>query len=176
MVPLYRNGLSRFKSVLDGAKSRARTPLQSGAVMRWNKSTRFALYAAMEMARAKGAPVTAQSVAERYGISANHLQKVLAQLVRSGIARGTRGVGGGYRLARGAEEVTLLSVVEAIEGPRAAGCPIQDAGVDCPTTSVCGLGGVFQTIADQTLSVLGGTTLADVLRRSPAHRRLPSSR
>jgi Rrf2 family protein len=82
-----------------------------------NKSTRYALHAALELA-SRGAseePVTVASIAGRHAIPAAVLAKVLQQLVRSGIAVGTRGAHGGYRLARPASQVTLAEVIEAFE-------------------------------------------------------------
>ena len=65
--------------------------------MNFRKGTRYALYAAMEMARSEeGRPVTAAQVAARYGVAAAVLSKVFQQLVRAGLAVGTRGVNGGY--------------------------------------------------------------------------------
>ena len=86
-----------------------------------NKSTRYALEAALELA-SRGAseePVTVASMAGRHAIPAAVLAKVLQQLVRSGIAVGTRGAHGGYRLARPASQVTLAEVIEAFEPARA---------------------------------------------------------
>ena len=68
-------------------------------MVKWNKSTRLALYAALEMAQAQGQLVSVASVAAKYGISSHHLSKVLQQLARAGIAHAVIGVGGGYRLA-----------------------------------------------------------------------------
>jgi Rrf2 family iron-sulfur cluster assembly transcriptional regulator len=65
------------------------------------KSTRYALYAAMEMARSgEGAQVTAAEVAERYAVPGTVLAKIFQQLARGGLAVSTRGTGGGYQLAR----------------------------------------------------------------------------
>ncbi|MCO5168622.1 MAG: Rrf2 family transcriptional regulator [Planctomycetes bacterium] len=99
--------------------------------MRWSKATRFALHAALELARAGGERVTTQQIAETYEISLNHLAKVMGQLVRAGIARGVRGVGGGYRLARDPARITLLEIVEAVEGPPETGCSVRDDGKPC---------------------------------------------
>ena len=82
-------------------------------------TTTYALYAAMEMAAAgERDQVTAAEVAGRYGIPASVLAKVFQQLVRAGIAIGTRGSGGGYQLAGKASELTMLEVIDAFE-PRA---------------------------------------------------------
>ena len=85
-----------------------------------NKSTRYALHAALELA-SRGAseePVTVASMAGRHAIPAAVLAKVLQQLVRAGIAVGTRGAHGGYRLARPPSQVTLAEVIEAFEPAR----------------------------------------------------------
>ena len=87
--------------------------------MSLNKSTRYALYAAMEMAAAgEQGQVTVARVAERYSIPGSVLAKVFQRLVRSGIALGTRGTGGGYSLAKSPSKVTMLDVIDAFESSR----------------------------------------------------------
>ena len=84
--------------------------------MTLKKSTYYALYAALEMARAgKGVQVTASRVAQSYGVPEAVLAKVFQQLVRKGIAVGTRGTRGGYSLARLPADVTVLDVIQAFE-------------------------------------------------------------
>jgi Rrf2 family protein len=108
--------------------------------MTLNKSTRYALYAAMELAGAgPDESIAAGRVAERYSIPAAVVAKVFPQLARAGIAIGTRGSGGGYRLARRAADVTVLEVIEAFEPRRDnGGClladrdePLCDRGPGC---------------------------------------------
>lgn len=97
-------------------------------MIRLNKSTRYALYAAMEMAR--GGPdrhVTATAVAARYDVPSTVLAKVFQQLVRAGIAVGVRGSGGGYRLARRARDVTVFDIIDALEPVRTSGEGVADA-------------------------------------------------
>ncbi len=83
--------------------------------MTLSKSARYALYAALEMARAGEGLVTAAAVAARYGVPATAAAKVFQQLVRAGLAEGVRGVGGGYRLARPRSRVTVLDVLSVFE-------------------------------------------------------------
>lgn len=85
------------------------------------KSSRYALYAVLEMSVAGGEPVTVSGMARRHGMSPSALAKVLQQLVRSGLAVGARGVGGGYRLARPASTLTVLEVISVFERPRLPG-------------------------------------------------------
>lgn len=87
--------------------------------MRLSKSARYALQAALEMALAQE-PVTVAQVAKRHGLPEGALAKVFQMLVRAGIAQGTRGVGGGYRLLRPAAEINVLQLIEVFEPPRTA--------------------------------------------------------
>lgn len=89
--------------------------------MTLSKSSRYALYAALEMAMAGDRLVTVAQVAGPHGIPPTALAKVFQQLVRAGIAVGTRGIGGGYRLARPRTDITVLDVVSVFDPLRAPG-------------------------------------------------------
>jgi Rrf2 family protein len=89
--------------------------------MTLSKFSRYALYATVEMARAGDRPVTVAEVAEPHAIPPAALAKVFQQLVRAGLAVGTRGIGGGYRLARPRTEITVLDVVSVFESLRPPG-------------------------------------------------------
>ncbi len=83
--------------------------------MRLSRSTHYALAAALEMAAKDDETVSVSRVAERNGIPETALAKVVQQLVRAGIAEGTRGVGGGYRLTRKPREISVLDVIRVFE-------------------------------------------------------------
>lgn len=122
--------------------------------MKLSKSTSYALYAAMEMAvaagkgtAANGRTVTVSEVATRYRIPEGALAKVFQQLVRAGVAVGTRGAGGGYRLARLPSEVTVLDVVRVFEPPRTPGqCLLGDGNGDCSVSAACRLRRLFDEV------------------------------
>ena len=61
-----------------------------------------------------------RAISERQAIPLRYLEQILQQLRRAGLVVGKRGPGGGYRLARPPEEITLREVVEAVDGPLAA--------------------------------------------------------
>lgn len=88
--------------------------------MKFSKSTLYALYAALELAAAEE-PLTVASVAERFGLPPGALAKVFQRLVRAGLAVGVRGIGGGYRLARPASDITVLDVISVFDAPRQNG-------------------------------------------------------
>lgn len=65
-------------------------------------------------------PVPAQRLAELHGVSASYLAKQLQALSRARLVRSAQGQSGGYVLTRSATEVTVLDVVEAVDGARPA--------------------------------------------------------
>ncbi len=129
--------------------------------MKLNKSTRYALYAAMEMADAGDDQVTAAQVAERYGIPATVMAKVFQQLVRRGIAVGTRGTGGGYQLVKPPAEVTMLDVIQLFEPPRTPGeCLLAEgSGISCATPEECRLRRVFDEVDELVRCTFASITL-----------------
>ncbi len=135
--------------------------------MNWGKSTRYALYAAMEMAEAgPERPVRVTEIAERYRIPESALAKVLQQMVRSGIALGTRGVGGGYRLARPPAEVTVLEIIEIFEPPRSLeSCLLADSGEDrCEGMPECRLRRLFDEVEEQARCTFASVSLETLVR------------
>ncbi len=126
------------------------------------KSTRYALYAAVEMAAAPPTTfVTAAEVAERYQIPATVLAKVFQQLVRAGVALGTRGSGGGYQLAQDASRLTMLDIIEVFEPtPTLGACILQDpADHSCPRRGTCRIRRVFDEVQEQVRSTYASITL-----------------
>ena len=83
--------------------------------MRLQISTRLALYAALQLAADSRKQFAAAEIAERFGISVNHLAKVLRTLGRAGLVEAVRGAGGGYRFRGNARRVTLLDVIQLFE-------------------------------------------------------------
>lgn len=138
--------------------------------MTLNKSTRYALYAALEMALAGDQPVTVAGVAAQHRIPAAALAKVFQQLVRSGLAIGTRGIGGGYRLAKPRTTITVLDVISAFEFSRPEGqCLLAERGeARCPKPVACGLRLLFDEVDQSVRSTFASVTLDTLARRPPA--------
>lgn len=130
------------------------------------KSTRYALYAAAEMARAGATPTTVAGVASRYRIPEGALAKVFQQLVRAGLATGTRGIGGGYRLARPASRITVLDVMHVFERRREpGGCLLHERPAACPTASACSVHWLFTEVDELVQSTYESVTLETLVRR-----------
>jgi Rrf2 family cysteine metabolism transcriptional repressor len=72
-------------------------------------------------------PLTAQVIAERRGIPEKYLVHILLQLKRAGLVQSVRGAQGGYRLADAPERVSVLDIIEAIDGPIEEQLPSHDS-------------------------------------------------
>jgi Rrf2 family protein len=135
--------------------------------MTLNKSARYALYAALEMALAESRPVTVAGVASDYGIPPTALAKVLQQLVRSGIAVGSRGVGGGYRLAHPPTKVSVLDIVSTFDPPRSPGrCVALDDGADCVRRDECSVRGLFDEVDELIRCTFASVTIETLAKRT----------
>ncbi len=109
----------------------------------------YAVQALAELGRSAGtAPVPIGELARRRDVPVQFLEQLFAVLRRSGVLSSQRGVKGGYRFARDPSEVTVLEVVELLDGP---------LGRDSE--------GVFSDAAAAARKVLSETTIADVIER-----------
>jgi Rrf2 family transcriptional regulator, cysteine metabolism repressor len=106
----------------------------------------YALSALVELYRqGERGPVPVAELARRRGIPAQFLEQLFAALRRAGVLRSHRGVKGGYSFARPPAEVTVLEVVELLDGPLGGGAA-----------------GVFADAARAARDVLAQSTVADV--------------
>ena len=86
--------------------------------MKISRSTGYALVAVGYIAQNyKEGAVLAARVSKEYGIPLEYLLKILQQLVRANVLRSKRGPRGGFFLSRPASEITMLQIIEAVDGP-----------------------------------------------------------
>ena len=145
--------------------------------MKLNKSTRYALYAAMEMTLAPdNGHVTAAHVAERYGIPSAVTAKVFQQLVRSGIAVGIRGTRGGYQLARDPSQLTVLDVIEIFEPQHSPiDCLLAESSQrPCVDPGACRLKRVLDEVDELVRCTFASITLETLVYASPPELSQPS--
>lgn len=111
--------------------------------------------------------VTISEIAENYGISRNHLVKVVHNLSTNSFVDAIRGKGGGLRLARPAAQINIgdvirhtepnFNLVECFDNLNTDGCPIDE---------ICKLKGALRKAHGAFMAVLDGVSLADVLANS----------
>ena len=85
--------------------------------MRLSTKGRFAVTAMIDVAlRENAGPVSLADIAARHQISLSYLEQMFSKLRQRGLVESTRGPGGGYTLARGAEAITVADIIGAVEG------------------------------------------------------------
>jgi len=94
-------------------------------------------------------------------VSGHFLSKVLQQLVRAGLIRSQRGAGGGYALAIAASSVSLMDVVEAIEGPVRLNQCLEE-GPSCDRKVWCPAHRVWAEAQAAVTNVLAGASMAEL--------------
>ena len=86
--------------------------------MRISRSTGYALLAVGYLAQhQKQRIILSQDISKKYNIPLEYLLKILQQLVKANILRSKRGPRGGFSLARPIKKISLLQVIEAVDGP-----------------------------------------------------------
>lgn len=137
--------------------------------------TRRADYAVRTMldvaGMAAGTVALTHEVAARQGVPPPFLAKIVLALVRAGLLRSHRGAGGGIALARPADQITLLQVIEAVDGPLALNsCVLWPE--ECPRSQVCPVHEVWCEVRSLLVERLGAITLSQLLER-PVQPRVP---
>jgi Rrf2 family nitric oxide-sensitive transcriptional repressor len=108
--------------------------------------------------------VTIGEIAEAYGISRNHLMKVVHHLGVHGYLETVRGKGGGVRLAMAPRDINIGALLRETEHNTALVECFNPKGSACTIEQACALRGIFHQALTSFFSVLDGYTLADVLR------------
>lgn len=132
-------------------------------MLRVTKLTDYATVVLTVLASRPGEVLSAADLAERAGLEPPTVSKLLKPLAQAGLVEGLRGVHGGYRLSRGAGEITLVDVVEAIEGPLAMTECSQHDG-QCSLADTCGVRANWRLINDVVADALRAVTLAQMLQ------------
>ncbi len=109
---------------------------------------------------------TITEIADHYGISRNHLVKVVHNLANHGFIKTTRGKGGGMRLAGSPEQINIGNVVRHTEVNFNIVECFDNSSDGCPITPICALKGALHQATRSFMAVLDGYTLADVLQNS----------
>jgi Rrf2 family nitric oxide-sensitive transcriptional repressor len=109
----------------------------------------------------RGVLVTTQEIADRHGISGNHLVKVVQEVSRLGYVEAIRGKGGGIRLARPPDTINLGDLVRQLEDLELVEC--FEAGNACRITPACRLKGILGEALTAFIGVLSSYTLAEVV-------------
>jgi Rrf2 family protein len=147
--------------------------------MRLSKRGEYGLRAMItlaETASKSDSPVLVQikEISQREQISPKFLEQILLTLKNAGLLHSKMGVGGGYYLARPADEITLGQIFRVLDGPVAPiKCVSQMAyePCGCPDEETCGLRLVMGDVRSAIAEILDNTSLADITKRQRAIRK-----
>jgi Rrf2 family protein len=135
--------------------------------MKVSTRVHYGLRAMTELARCyrDERPLAISEIARNEGLPLAYLEQLVGELRRAGLVEGTRGVRGGYRLARTPEAITVGDVYRILEGEVApVDCTAEDyLPGGCARESVCMSRSVWSRVQAAILGVLDSTTLDDLL-------------
>lgn len=129
---------------------------------------RYALRVLAELAAHRSNDyVTLREIAERQDISEKYLESIVKLLVKADMLDGQRGKGGGYRLAREAEQITVLEVLHAAEGPLAPVACLEAGSKPCPRAAECRTLPLWKGLDELVSAYLSRYTIRDIAQPNP---------
>lgn len=130
-----------------------------------SQACKYGLRAVVHLAGKGDQPMLSRDIARELNIPEHFLAKILQDLSKNKLLLSFKGRGGGFRLARPANEIRLLEVIQAIDGPQfGQGCLL---GLpDCSDAKQCPLHYQWSEIKTRIMQTLGDTTIDHVLTES----------
>jgi Rrf2 family protein len=130
--------------------------------MIYSRSAEYAIRAFVYLASVPDSKYAmAKQIAEESGIPAHFLAKILQQLARKGFLRSSKGPTGGFCLRRPASEITLIDIVDAVDGLSDYQRCISGLA-ECNDAAPCGLHDSWIALKSRIIEYLEGTSIADV--------------
>jgi FeS assembly SUF system regulator len=137
--------------------------------------TNLADYAVVVMTAAARAPdrrFSAAELAAETGVPAPTAAKLTGILARAGLLDSARGVTGGVQLGRGAAEISIADIVEAVDGPIAIAQCLHDKSSDCALESSCAVRPHWSLINVRVREALSDVSLAAIVAAERANQRI----
>ena len=135
--------------------------------MRLTTKGRFAVTAMIDLALRQGkGPVTLSGISQRQAISLSYLEQLFGKLRRHEIVESIRGPGGGYSLARRADQVTVADIIIAVDEPLDAtqcGGKENCHGADAATGARCMTHELWATLNEKMVDYLDSVSLQDLV-------------
>ncbi len=131
-------------------------------MIKLNRMTDFAVVVMAGMAMRPDQVVTAAQIARDTGMPLPSVAKLMTALAHAGLAASQRGVAGGYRLDRPAEDISVAEIITALEGPIALTACVDGAHDQCEVESLCPVRGNWDKINQAIRRALQELTLADM--------------
>jgi len=133
-------------------------------MMRLTTKGRYAVTAMLDLALNQGKrPVTLQDIAVNQEISLSYLEQLFAKLRRDGLVKGTRGPGGGYRLAKDAGQISIATIIAAVD--EKADMTRCGGEANCQDGEKCLTHELWAELSLEIYRFLDGITLENLVRR-----------
>jgi len=128
--------------------------------LRMSEAASLALHASVYLAFVRNGPVSVRRIAEALDASEAHLSKVLQRLAKARLVTSTRGPAGGFALSRPGDQITLLEVYEAVDGPLDGPDCLFGRSVCAGRGCICG--DLLSDVRSRTRARLAGTRLSEL--------------
>jgi len=113
-----------------------------------------------------------QEIAEKRNIPKKFLEAILLELRKAKVLHSKKGKGGGYYLYQKPSEVNLMEIMRLMDGPIAmlpcVSLHYYERCEECRSEKTCGIRDVFIKVRDETLAILGGSTLDKIMKKEKA--------
>lgn len=136
-------------------------------MIRITKESEYAFILLSTLLREEKVAQSASELAKKTGIMPTMTGKVLKRLVKHDILSSTRGAQGGYLLAKSAQDIGVLEVLEVMEG--ALGLVDCATNSPCHLHSHCGIGKFWRSMNEEVIALLADKTLLDMQEANVAH-------
>ena len=131
-------------------------------MLKLNRMTDYAVVALSAMAMAPERVFPTAQLAQHCGLQAPSIAKLMKQLAHAGIVESHRGAHGGYTLARKAEDITVTSIITALEGPIALTACVTGAEETCCVEQTCPMRGNWNQVNMAIQTALDSISLVDM--------------
>ena len=129
-------------------------------MLRLSKKADYGLIALKHLAQHTDESVSAREIAKEYRIPAELLAKILQRLARKGLVVSQQGTHGGYVLARDASKISIVDVIEALDGP--IGITPCERGSKCEQLEKCTVRDPLMAVRVKMVRILGDTSIYEL--------------
>ena len=127
----------------------------------FSRTVEYAMRAMVALAAGDGRPMTTRQIAETMKVPQSYLSKVLQSQVRAGLVHSTRGLRGGFVLAKKPEDLNMMDILNAVSPyKRIETCPLDQEG---HSSELCPLHSRLDQAMAMVQEAFEGTTLAEIL-------------
>jgi Rrf2 family protein len=133
-------------------------------MMELTRKGEYAIRGIIHLAKLKpGSVALISEIAESTGVPQTFLAKILQSFAKIGLVNSFRGTGGGFVLGRSPSQITLLEVVEAVEGPIMPNRCMMD-GAGCEFNRTCLVHPVWREVQSKVVEILGSVTIEELAK------------